>query len=67
MGDGSVNGGGLEAAEVLPPGEPSVMCGRWLGARTDRPTIMIYGHFEVQFSEQFDLWDNPPSKSEVRD
>ena len=39
-------------------GHPSVI-GRWHVA-DDQPTILIYGHYDVQPAEPLDLWQTPP-------
>jgi acetylornithine deacetylase/succinyl-diaminopimelate desuccinylase-like protein len=39
-------------------GHPAVV-GRWI-AHEDQPTILIYGHYDVQPAEPLDLWDTPP-------
>ena len=43
-----------------------VVYGDWLHA-PGKPTILIYGHFDVQPAEPFDLWQTPPFAPEVRD
>lgn len=58
---------GVEAAEVLPTAGHPVVCGHWLHAGADKPTILIYGHFDVQPAEPFELWDTPPFEPEIRD
>lgn len=58
---------GAEHAEVLPTaGHPCVLAD-WLHAGDDKPTILIYGHFDVQPAEPFDLWTSPPFAPEIRD
>lgn len=58
---------GAEHAEVLPTAGHPVVCADWLHAGADKPTILIYGHFDVQPAEPFELWSSPPFEPEVRD
>ena len=39
----------------------------WLLAGSEKPTILIYGHFDVQPVDPLDLWDTPPFKPVIRD
>jgi len=57
---------GMET-EVFPtPGHPVVL-GEWRGAGDDAPTVLVYGHYDVQPPDPLDLWDSPPFEPEVRD
>ncbi len=47
------------------PGHP-VVYGDWLMA-DGAPTILIYGHYDVQPVDPIDLWDSPPFEGTVRD
>lgn len=58
---------GAEHAKVLPTAGHPVVCADWLHAGAERPTILIYGHFDVQPAEPFDLWTHPPFEPVVRD
>ena len=58
---------GVEHAEVLPTAGHPVVCADWLHAGPERPTVLIYGHFDVQPAEPFDLWTTPPFEPEIRD
>ena len=58
---------GLEEARVLQTGGHPVVLAHWLHAGPDRPTILIYGHFDVQPAEPLDLWTSPPFAPEIRD
>lgn len=44
-------------------GHPSVL-GRW-HVSDDQPTILIYGHYDVQPAEPLELWDSPPFEPRV--
>jgi acetylornithine deacetylase/succinyl-diaminopimelate desuccinylase-like protein len=48
-----------------PPGNP-IVYGDWLGA-PDAPTILFYGHYDVQPVDPLDLWESPPFEATVRD
>ena len=47
------------------PGHP-VVYGDWLGA-PGKPTILYYGHYDVQPVDPLDLWTTPPFEATVRD
>jgi acetylornithine deacetylase/succinyl-diaminopimelate desuccinylase-like protein len=50
---------------VETPGFP-VVYGDWLGAE-GAPTILFYGHYDVQPVDPIELWDSPPFEATVRD
>src|SRR5689334_13508224 len=47
------------------PGNP-VVYGDWLGA-PGRPTLLFYGHYDVQPVDPVNLWTSPPFEATVRD
>src|ERR687892_399673 len=47
------------------PGHP-VVYGEWLGAQ-GAPTILFYGHYDVQPVDPVNLWTSPPFEATVRD
>ena len=50
---------GIENLKILPTGGHPVVYGDWLHA-DDAPTILIYGHFDVQPVDPLNLWQRPP-------
>ncbi|MBC7237658.1 MAG: M20/M25/M40 family metallo-hydrolase, partial [Chloroflexi bacterium] len=49
----------IEHVQVLPTGGHPVVYGDWLHADS-APTVMIYGHFDVQPVDPIELWEHPP-------
>lgn len=47
------------------PGNP-VVYGDFLDAGPDKPTVLIYGHYDVQPPEPLELWETPPFEPTVR-
>lgn len=60
-----LRGAGLEHVEILPTGGHPVVYGDWLHA-LGRPTVLIYGHFDVQPPDPLELWSSPPFAPQVR-
>lgn len=57
---------GLQNVELVEtPGNP-IVYGEWLGA-AGAPTILFYGHYDVQPVDPLDLWTTPPFEATVRD
>ena len=57
---------GLQNVRLIDtPGNP-VVYGDWLGA-PGKPTILFYGHYDVQPVDPLDLWESPPFEATIRD
>jgi len=57
---------GLEHARLLPTGGNPIVYADWLHA-AGAPTVLIYGHYDVQPSDPDELWASPPFEPEIRD
>jgi acetylornithine deacetylase/succinyl-diaminopimelate desuccinylase-like protein len=51
---------------TLPTGGPPVVYGEWLGAPR-KPTLLVYGHYDVQPPDPLERWLSDPFAPEVRD
>lgn len=57
---------GLDVSIEQTAGFPIVL-GEYRGAGKDAPTVLVYGHYDVQPPEPLDEWTSPPFEPEVRD
>jgi acetylornithine deacetylase/succinyl-diaminopimelate desuccinylase-like protein len=57
---------GMEDVQIMPTGGHPVVYGEWMGAGKSAPTIMIYGHYDVQPVDPLELWSSDPFRAEVR-
>ncbi len=57
---------GLTTRIVPTAGHP-IVYGEYLGAGPTRPTVMVYGHYDVQPADPLELWTTPPFEPTVRD
>ncbi|GAB4440683.1 MAG: dipeptidase [Chloroflexi bacterium OHK40] len=51
---------GLSRAEVVPTAGHPIVYAEWLGAGPAAPTLLIYGHYDVQPADPLDQWRTPP-------
>lgn len=57
---------GLTLAEVVPTEGHPVVVGEWRGAE-GAPTLLVYGHYDVQPPDPLEEWTTPPFEPEIRD
>lgn len=57
---------GMENVEVIPTDGHPVVYGDWLHAE-GKPTVLVYGHYDVQPEDPVDLWETPPFDPVTRD
>lgn len=62
---GMLEGLGMEVERLAAPGHP-VLLGRY-AVDPAKPTVLFYGHYDVQPPEPLELWDSPPFEPEIRD
>jgi acetylornithine deacetylase/succinyl-diaminopimelate desuccinylase-like protein len=57
---------GLHHVQVMPTAGHPVVYGDWLNA-PGKPTVLLYGHYDVQPPEPLELWTSPPFAATIRD
>jgi acetylornithine deacetylase/succinyl-diaminopimelate desuccinylase-like protein len=57
---------GLATETIATPGHPVVLA-EWRKAPKGAPTVLVYGHYDVQPPEPLELWTSPAFEPTVRD
>ena len=58
---------GLENVDLHKTGGHPVVYGDWLNAGKDAPTVLVYGHYDVQPVDPISLWEFPPFEPTIKD
>ncbi|MFA7627156.1 MAG: dipeptidase [Candidatus Kapaibacterium sp.] len=62
-----IKGIGIEDCRIMEtPGHP-IVYGQWLEAGENAPTVLIYGHYDVQPVDPIELWKSKPFEPVIRD
>jgi acetylornithine deacetylase/succinyl-diaminopimelate desuccinylase-like protein len=56
---------GLQNVQIMPTAGHPVVYGDWLNA-PGKPTVLLYGHYDVQPPEPLELWTSPPFEATIR-
>jgi len=63
---GKLKEAGMKSVKVIKTKGHPLVYGEWMGAK-DQPTVLVYGHYDVQPVDPLELWDNPPFEPTVKD
>jgi acetylornithine deacetylase/succinyl-diaminopimelate desuccinylase-like protein len=57
---------GFENCRAIATDGHPVVYGEWLKAGADKPTVLVYSHYDVQPVDPLHLWDSEPFEAETR-
>ena len=57
---------GMSRVEIFKTEGHPIVYGEWLGA-PGKPTVLVYGHYDVQPVDPIELWDSPPFEPVIKD
>ena len=55
-----LTGLGMDNVQILPTTKHPVVFGEWMKAGDNVPTVLLYGHYDVQPVDPIDLWKSKP-------
>ena len=58
---------GVNNVELIPTADHDVVYGEWLNGGANAPTVLVYGHYDVQSPEPLEDWKSEPFEPEIRD
>jgi acetylornithine deacetylase/succinyl-diaminopimelate desuccinylase-like protein len=58
---------GFDNAHTIKTAGHPVVYAEWLKAGADKPTILVYDHYDVQPVDPLNLWESEPFGSEIRE
>ncbi|CUS05134.2 Peptidase M20 [Candidatus Promineifilum breve] len=65
--DEHMRGLGLDNVAIMPTAGHPVVYGEWLGAGPDKPTVLVYGHYDVVPALMEDGWHTDPFEPVEKD
>jgi len=57
---------GMTRIEIFPTAGHPIVFAEWMG-KPGKPTVLIYGHYDVQPIDPLNLWKDPPFEPVIRD
>jgi acetylornithine deacetylase/succinyl-diaminopimelate desuccinylase-like protein len=62
----SMKEAGLENIKIVENGGHPLVYSDWLHAGQNAPRVLVYGHYDVQPAEPYELWNSPPFEPNLR-
>ena len=57
---------GFDSVNIMPTAKHPIVYGEWMKAGADVPTVIVYGHYDVQPVDPLDEWESQPFEPEIR-